>query len=408
MKSNLTLDALRTRPLAFALLLGFPLNAVMSEPIHGIPAELCAHELVSRMSTGWNLGNTFDAWGAPGSHLAGEIAGIETLWLGGPANQTTRSLIEAVRAAGFDILRVPVTWQKVADPSSNWEIRPDWIKRVRTVVDWAMEEDMFVILNTHHENHSLRLGEEGADNPDHPGNQFATKIWTQIAEAFRDYGEKLIFAGFNEPRHERGEQEWTGATQLVRDNLNHLNQRFVEVVRATGGNNVHRILQVPTVAAGATANGMRDFVVPKDPLNPGVNKIVWSLHTYSPFPWAHEGRGVYPGLDSITGVLDTVLENAERLGIPVLLGEWGSIHASRGPDADQELRNRQRPIHAEDYVRAARERGMPVVWWDNGGFGGAAHSWGLVRRSHPHDVSELHQEVIDGIMRGLGAAEDAR
>ncbi|MCL1883525.1 MAG: glycoside hydrolase family 5 protein [Defluviitaleaceae bacterium] len=373
-----------------------------------ISPELSADELVSRMRTGWNLGNTFDAWGAPGSRLTGEIEDIETLWLGGRTNQTTQTLIQELRALGFDVLRIPVTWTKVADPENNHEIRADWMERVQEVVDWALAEDMFVILNMHHENVSLSLEIEDAHLSTHPGNIFVTNVWRQIAEHFRDYDERLIFASLNEPRHEGGTQEWWGATQTVRDNVNYLNQAFLDTVRATGGNNVYRIVQVPTVAAGATPNGMRDFVVPSDPMNPDVNKIVWSIHTYSPFAWAHDGRGVYDGYGEIVSSLDTVLNNAERLGLPVILGEWGSIHVSIGDDYNQELRNDQRPLHAEDYIREARERGMVAVWWDNGGFAGSDHTFGIVRRSYPHSVFDWHQQIINGIMRGVGAYEYIR
>ncbi len=397
------------RCLAVSMLLGLSAPMAGGKPADVISPDLSAQALVAGMRTGWNLGNTFDAAASPGSSLTGDIAEIETLWLGGPTYQTQRSLIRAVRAAGFDVLRVPVTWQKVADPDNNWEIRQDWLERVATVVDWALEEGMFVILNAHHENNNLGLGEAGADQESHPGNEYITRIWHQVAVAFRDRGERLVFEGLNEPRHEGGEHEWVGGTQMVRDNLNHLNQRFVDVVRATGGNNAHRILQVPTVAAGPSPAAMRDFVVPADPMNPGVNKIIWSLHTYSPFNWAHDGKGSYPGLALITEALDEVAKNAKRLGIPVVLGEWGSTRASVGPDRDEELRNRQRPIHAEDYVRAAAERGMPAVWWDNAGFGGGGtHSWGIIQRVQPHDISDLDREIIAAIMRGKGAFDQAR
>jgi len=382
----------------------FPANilATTEEQTTTIPPDLSAHELVSRMRAGWNLGNTFDAWGAPGSRLTGGIGAVETLWLGGAGSMTTQTLIQEVRRAGFDTLRIPVTWSKVADPDNSWQIREDWIERIKTVVDWAMEEDMFVILNTHHENTALALDIEDASIYTHPGNYFITNIWRQIAEAFIDYDERLIFASLNEPRHEGGNNEWWGATQSVRDNVNYLNQTFVDTVRATGGNNVYRILQVPTVAAGATPNGMSDFVVPQDPLNPYVNKIVWSIHTYSPFDWAHDGVGTYPGASGVISDLTNVAQNAERLGLPVILGEWGSIHVSRGSGANQTLRDTHRPVHAEDYVRAARELGMVTIWWDNGGFTGTEHTFGIIRRNYPHEISNLHQELINGIMRGRG------
>lgn len=393
--------------ICIVLLAGALPIAVSAEEATAIPPNLTADELISRMRTGWNLGNTFDAWSAPGSRLTGDIADLETMWIGGSNMQTTQLLIQEIRGLGFDVLRIPVTWSKVADPEDNWQIREDWMARVQQVVDWALEEDMFVILNTHHENAALQLQIEYAYQNSHPGNEFVVNVWRQIAEHFRDYDERLIFASLNEPRHEGGEQEWWGATQTVRDNVNYLNQAFVNTVRASGGNNVYRILQVPTVAAGATPNGMSDFIVPDDPLN-DVNKLVWSIHTYSPFRWAHDGRGVYEGAGDIVSALDNVQTNAERLGLPVLLGEWGSIRVSIGEDADQDLRDYHRPQHAEDYIREARERGMVAVWWDNGGFTGSDHTFGLIHRAYPHWIFDHHQELINGIMAGAGALEYIR
>jgi endoglucanase len=399
--------------LCAALVLALIPVQTSAQVTHGtIPADLSAHDLVARMGTGWNLGNTFDAqsgnqvgfgWLGGGVYANTSVELLETAWLGGPAHATTQSLIQAISALGFDTLRIPTTWHKAADPDNNWQLRADWLERVQEVVDWAMEENMFVILNTHHENGVIYLGVEGADDPEHPGNIFIRYIWHQIAEHFRDYDERLIFASLNEPRQYGGPDEWSGGTQTVRDNVNHLNQLFVDVVRATGGNNVYRILQVPTVAAGATTPGMRDFIVPYDPMNT-VNKIVWSIHTYSPFAWAHDGRGTYHNPQSVADALSNVAMVANALGIPVILGEWGSISASVGDNADQELRDRERPIHAEDYIREATNNGMVAVWWDNGGFGAGGHSFGIVPRGYPHAVSDTNMEVIDGIMRGLLAA----
>lgn len=362
-----------------------------------ISPELTSFDLVAQMKVGWNLGNTFDATDGAGTRLTADIAAVETSWLGGSTNATTQTLIQAVKAEGFDTIRIPVTWSKVADPDNEWKIRADWLERIKQVVDWALDEDLFVIVNMHHDNATLQLGVDNADSPDHPGRQFYVSIWSQVAEVFKDYDERLIFESLNEPRHEGGKDEWWGGTQEVRDNINSLNQAFVDVVRASGSSNTHRILMLPTHAAGVTPNGMRDFAVPEDPFNT-VNKFVLSIHTYSPFNWAHDGKGEYNGPGEIIQNLDEVAKNAERLGIPVVLGEWGSSRTDMGNTPDQDLRDEQRPIHAADYVREGLSRGMPVIWWDNGGFTGKDHVWGLIPRQNPHEVAELNQLIIDAIM----------
>ncbi|MDR2558206.1 MAG: glycoside hydrolase family 5 protein, partial [Oscillospiraceae bacterium] len=427
------LSALITVTMFMSVFAVFPLTAAAdSGSGSGIP-DITAHELVARMRTGWNLGNTFDAYNenaAPGASSGitstAQVASLETSWVGG-GNATSQSLIQELKRQGFDTLRIPVTWHKTADPNNNWQINSLWMARIKQVVDWAIAEDMYVILNTHHENRVLNLGTAGANSSTHAGNIFVTNIWRQIAEEFRDYDEKLIFAGLNEPRHEGGDQEWNGGTVTVRDNVNHLNQAFVDTVRASGGNNEDRFLLVPTVAAGSNNNSLSTFRVPLDlprhqiEVGSGTNvgygntnisssRIILAVHTYSPFNWAHDGLGTYAGALGIINDLNRVQNRANALGLPVILSEWGSIETARragspvtnGTAEEQAVRNTQRPTHAEDYIREAKERGMVSVWWDNGGFGSGGHSFGIIRRNSPHNISDNHQNVIDAIMRGAG------
>ncbi|MCL2047210.1 MAG: glycoside hydrolase family 5 protein [Defluviitaleaceae bacterium] len=377
-----------------------------------ISPELSAEEVVARMGPGWNLGNTFDATARGENFGAGArfdsnihyIPDIETIWLSGRGNVTSYTLIKKVKAAGFDTLRIPVTWSKVADPSNNWQIRADWLERVQEVVEWALAEDMHVILNMHHEEEHLGMDIENAYESDHPGNVFVTAIWRQVAEYFNSYGDRLLFATLNEPRNKGGEHEWSGGTQTVRDNVNYLNQAALDVIRGTGGNNRYRIVLVPTTAASSHANAMRDFVVPTDPEN-SVNKLVWAIHTYSPFGWAHDGNGDYQGEHLIRQDLQNVKTNADRLGLPVILSEWGSMLTSRS-GSGQSIRNRNRLQHAEDFARIATELGMVTAWWDNNSFTmGADQNFGLIPRALPHDIPNQSQEIINRMMLGYGREE---
>ncbi|MCL2071948.1 MAG: cellulase family glycosylhydrolase [Oscillospiraceae bacterium] len=364
-----------------------------------ISPDLSAHELVAQMGTGWNLGNTFDAYSGPTGipEWLGDdptVEAIETMWLPGSGAEklqqaTTQTLIKAVKAAGFDTIRIPVTWHKVAERENDWAIREDWMERVKQVVDWAIEEDMFVVLNTHHDEAAFSLHDSTIEE----SAWFVLRIWMQISAAFNnDYDEKLIFEGLNEPRvkGEGGDVEWNyGAGTPVEylKNLNYLNQVFVSTVRAGGGNNRYRVLMVPTYAAGAANTALNEFEVPEDEFfNPDVNKIILSVHTYSPFNWAHDGNGTYGGVTAIRSDLDRVKVRADELGVPVILGEWGSVSRS-SPASD-------RARHADDYVTAARERGMVAIWWDNGS------DFGIITRPAPHTVQ--HPAITAGIVRGLG------
>ena len=411
---------------ALLLILAIMLSVAFVTPMQTVVdnaasfTNLSAHELVADMGTGWNLGNTFDSyqdgnpvgfpWLGDGTYASLSPTELETAWLGGMKNVTTQSLIKAVRLQGFDTIRIPVTWHKVTTGAPEWTIRSDWMARVKAVVDWAVEEDMYIILNSHHDESAFNLRDSGIEE----SKNFMTRIWTQIADTFKDYNEKLIFEGLNEPRtkdercsHKNSvctenrchQVEWNWGTgtpvEYIR-NLNLLHQAFVDAVRATGGNNVGRILMVSTYGAGITDSALRELRIPNDNANV-VNKIALSVHTYSPFIWAHDGVGTYEGAGGVNKIrqdLDLVETYADKWGVPVILGEWGSVASAQTAE--------DRARHAEDYVYEAKKRGMVSVWWDNGSTNTSGHdNLTLIERAAPHVVR--HPAIIQGIMRGIGA-----
>lgn len=246
--------------------------------------------------------------------------------------------------------------------------------RVFEVVEWAYDTDLHIVLNTHHEN-SFRLHDEihgiGLTDDEVEHSIFILSTWwEQIAREFEPFGERLIFAGLNEPRGAQG--EWSGGTPETRANLNRLNQAFVDTVRATGGNNETRFLLVPTHAASADNRAFDGFEIPADSAS---DRVIMAVHTYSPFNWAHNGQGEYGGADEIRPHLERVAGHAEDLGVSVMLTEWGSIN--NGEEGNLE----QREQHAYDYVRIARELGMATFWWDNNAFGAGSHGFGLFNRA---------------------------
>jgi len=392
---------------------------------------ISAQELVYSMQVGWNLGNAFDShsnnvgltpwvggaaatgvWSNPYDNLT--VAQMEGAWIGGINHVTSRELIRAIREAGFDTIRIPVSWFKATDGPPYWNIRQDWMERVYEVVGWAAAEGMFIILNTHHEERVLPLSTYPVDSNSSLFTRrhgidfsinFIQRIWTQIAERFINYNEKLIFAGLNEPRTRAAPgipspNEWNGGTAEERANLNRLNQYFVDIVRATGGNNRYRILMAPTHAASASVAALNGFIVPYDPINT-VNKIIMSVHSYTPFNWAHgEPQGnvtpTYPGSNDIMWSLNGIQTRANALNVPVILGEWGSVHG----DLDiREARLPQRRQHAYDYVRLAAQRGMLTVVWDDAGLNNTG-GFGLINRSI-REFTAMGRVVVDGIMEGV-------
>ncbi|MCL1789564.1 MAG: cellulase family glycosylhydrolase, partial [Oscillospiraceae bacterium] len=374
--------------------------------------NLTAKQLTSEIRAGWNLGNTLDAYAKGGNPLPGHaiipgiemtlsrVRDIETQWAPGEsqipgqssaksANETRQSLIKEVKRNGFNGIRIPVTWFKVVDPDDNWKIHPAFMARVKTIVDWAIEEDMYVILNTHHEEYIMPISTIDKDDPDYiPGvrttpapisaeDELLAKttvkvLWEQICETFKDYNEKLIFEGINEPRTVLSDNEWIGGFAFERRMINDLHQIFVDTVRASGGNNRYRVLMVPTYAASSRAEAFGvltpgEFKIPTDiPENTtnGVShKIALSIHAYLPGPFALNGSQKTFNINRtqdtgpILQAFNQVNSNAARLGVPVVLGEWGSPNQSNTDD---------RALHARYYVNEARKLGFVTFWWDNG------------------------------------------
>jgi len=360
-----------------------------------------ATELNASIRIGWNLGNTLDAWGdrygfawlGDGVYANTSIAEMETAWVGHVA---TQGLINAVSDAGFNALRVPVTWFKATD--ENFIIREDWMARVKEVVNYGLENNMYVILNSHHDETIFRFLDEYMDESLHAFEI----IWQQIAETFRDYDERLIFQGLNEPRTPGSPAEWSGGTPEERANINIYNQLFVDTIRRTGGNNTERVLMLTTHAASAESVAQRAFIMPYDSAE---DRIIVNLHIYSPWEFALRtgSSGVRDTWDASlsrdTNPIVTPLNLAYELfvsqGVPVAITETGALNRDN-IDARAEW--------AEFFVSYARSLEIPIVWWDNGiGWVTAANAWGGYDETFGLfdriTYEKIHPEIIFALMR---------
>ena len=320
-------------------------SGALTSPVD--PVELCG-----RITVGWNLGNSLDATGSG--------MNSETSW-GNP--KTTKELILKVKEAGFDAVRIPTTWFNHLD--SDFNVSEEWFARVQEVVDYAYDEGMYVILNVHHENWNDPYESTLPDV-----KKKIKKLWTQIANRFESYGERLIFEGMNEPRWKNTNYEWNGGNAEGRRVVNAYNECFVETVRATGGNNRYRALMIPTYAA--SASGLDGFTVPQD------KSLIVSVHAYSPYNFAMNPSGTTKfdpnntsDTQELTWLAGTLYDRFISKGTGVIIGECGTANKNNYSD---------RVNWAGYFPKLFRSKGIPVFLWDNNAYGSGNETFGQLHR----------------------------
>lgn len=334
-----------------------------------------AMSVVRDMRIGWNIGNTLDA--TKDGVLPNEPAyKCETAW-GNPS--VTQELVDAVLDSGFNVVRVPVSWINHVGPAPDYEISEAWMNRVQEVVDYAYNRGAYVILNLHHEdwNYPYYDNEEAAC-------ERMRIMWSQIAERFKDYDEHLIFEAQNEPRKVGTAQEWTGGDQEGWDVVNATNAAFIDTIRNAGGSNPYRMLMIPGYGANSTV-GIQHMDIPE-----GDNRIIVSVHAYSPYNFALNKSGTSEW-NNDTYDIDKLMSDLKSLfidkGVPAIIGEFGAMNK----DNEDE-----RVAWATYYLSAAKEIGVPCVWWDNGAFSGGGELFGLFNR---YNGEVEYPALLDAMMK---------
>lgn len=350
----------------FALLLVCNIQTPASAAVTG----KTANQIVSEMGVGWNLGNTLDATGGSGLNT-------ETSW-GNP--KTTKAMIDAVKAQGFNTVRVPVSWGK--HMSSDLTIDSAWMARVKEIVDYCIDNDMYVILNIHHDNDIRKDGYPFF----YPNSTYKDKsikfvkaVWTQVSEAFKNYDQHLVFETLNEPRLIGTSDEWwfpvNNPSAAVADSIaviNELNQQALNVIRASGGNNAERCVMIPGYGASIDGCTTPGYKLPTDTAS---NRLIVSVHAYTPYNFALNASGTSyflpSGKNEINSLFNTLKSKFINNGIPVVIGETS---------ASNKKNSAERVKWAEYYMGMAAELGIPCMLWDNN----VEYSEGNLGENHGH------------------------
>ncbi len=340
--------------------------------------SLSAEELNKNLRIGWNLGNTLDApdgensWGQP---------------------TTTPEMMAALKDLGFNLIRVPVSWHKHMDKENV--IDEEWMDRVQEIVDYAISLDMYVIINSHHDNDqyypSKRIFESS-------GEEWFRAVWTQVAERFKDYDQHLIFEAMNEPRLSGTNHEWwcdTNSAECLEavDIINKNNQIFVDAVRASGGRNTDRILMMSCYCGNGDYAAFEHFVIPTDTVE---DRLMLSYHAYTPYNLA---MGTDPnvtqfdanGEKEVNWVFQKIKAKFLDAGIPAVVTEMGCIN--KGNDFE-------RYKWGKYYISKGKEYGVTCVWWDNQHNSFGEETYALFDRTNLKIFDEC-QEVYRGMMEGL-------
>lgn len=327
--------------------------------IAGKMRNITSQQLVEDMTFGWNLGNTLDVSqadrdgdGKINEHVEAGEKVDETLW-GNP--KATKELFTSLKKNGVNAVRIPVTWRDHMD--SNGNIDREWMDRVQQVVDYAYSQGMYVIINVHHDGGGdPKFGAWIIEESQKDYNTFLKKyknVWKQIAERFKNYSDYLIFESMNE----------VGFDTLYNKNkadaynlINKINQDFVDIIRATGGNNAKRHLLIAGYYTDIERTCDSLYKMPDDK----AGRCILSVHYYTPWDFCTCDIKHTWGTNSEVRQMETLIgkmkKNFVDKGIPVIIGEY----AASGSDLSSCI------FFIEKLNKLCSDYGIATFIWDSG------------------------------------------
>ncbi|MDR1416298.1 MAG: cellulase family glycosylhydrolase [Prevotellaceae bacterium] len=360
--------------------------------------ERDAAALAAQMSMGWNLGNTL------------EVPGNETGW-GNP--KTTEAMIQMVKEAGINAIRLPCAWDSYLEDRTTYKIKASWLARIKEVVDYCVNNEVYAILNIHWDGGWLE--ENAIPEKQEEVNRKQKALWEQIAVYFRDYDEHLLFAGTNEVH------SGDNAVKYYDVQMSY-NQTFVNAVRSTGGRNTYRNLIVQSFATDIDEADAQ-MVMSTDPTP---HRLMLEVHFY---PWQFSlltedvnstwGKALYLWGDgyiqyeSISGLggraskdnneafvvaqLNKIKTKFVDNGYPAILGEYGAVRRSnlRGEALEKHLESRA--YYMEFTTREAKKHGLVPFAWDTGTTSDSDYPMTIFNR---RNLTVFDRQLLDAVLKG--------
>ena len=306
-----------------------------------IPATT-SNKYMKALGNGWNLGNTFDSYD---TNLNVEDL-RENTW-GNP--NVTRELIHAIKQEGFDSIRIPMTtYLRCSKVNGKYVINETWLARYKEVVDWAVDEGFYVMINMHHDSSWLSQWDGNVNSDEYIRY---TQCWEQIADYFKDEPEQVCFETINEPQFYNATE-----TNTIYDMLDTINMASYKIIRKSGGNNATRMIVLPTYNTNQNAESLTDLYNFIKGLND--ENVIATIHYYS--EWCFSGNlgttgfddpvngGETTSRDAIVSTFKTVYDKFIANGIGIVVGEYVK--------------------YIESVNAVGHKYGMSMIFWDAGNY----------------------------------------
>jgi aryl-phospho-beta-D-glucosidase BglC (GH1 family) len=350
-----------------------------------------AVQLAAKIQLGWNLGNSLEAIGG------------ETAW-GNP--KATKALIDLVRANGFNAIRIPVSYDQYLANATTAQLKAEWLARVKEVVQYAIDNDMYVIVNIHWDNGWLENNCTEAKKSATNAKQKA--FWEQIATTLRGFDEHLIFASANEPKV-------ANATEMAV--LTSYHQTFIDAVRSTGGKNAYRTLVIQGPDTDIEKTNKLMLTLPTDKV---ADRMMMEVHYYTPYQFTlmdkdadwgkmfyYWGAGNHSTTDTernptwgeeadLAKLFKSMKTQFVDKGIPVILGEFGAIRRTNLTGSNLALHLASRAYYLHYVVKQAKANGMVPFYWDEGNLG--SNGFGIFNRNN---TTVADTQALKGLLDGL-------
>ena len=367
-----------------------------------------AMQIAKKMYPGWNLGNTMEP---PYSSWMGSGLNCETAW---QPTKTTQAIINLVKESGFNSIRIPCSWDTHSD--SNGKIDAAWMARVKEVVDYCINAGLYVMLNDHWDNGWIEVNgfTDLSETNIAAKEQRMTDLWTQIATAFRDYDEHLLFAGLNEPNADN---------QAKTNTLIRYEQAFINAVRATGGNNATRVLIIQ--GPSTDINRSVEYYDVTRLNDSAQGALMVEIHYYDPGQfcgtWDATGSKAfyYWGAENHTGNHDAnwgeetymagqfakMKNKYTSKGYPVVIGEYAGQQRTLPAGENQTKHDASVKLYYKRLNEYAVNNGMVPFAWDTNSVGSLKKEEGSSTILDRAGLKIIGTNAIEGIKEGAAAGQ---